>query len=247
MVQQSQSSRAIHTGYPTLDEQLPGQGWPDGGLIEFLLASTGVGELRVLLPALVALSQSENRWIAWINPPFTPYAPALEAAGVDISKILLVHPRNHKEALWAAERACKSASCSSVLAWLNEKPLKLKDTQRLQVAARQGRTFTCLFRPEAMTNQPSMAELRMTARPAGSSGRVVLDIIKRRGGWPVTDLELPIAERTNTQYRTPRDIQEQLELWRSRHPAPACDDPGPDPVPLHLPAHRERQAAHNVH
>ena len=109
-VQQNQSSRSIRTGFESLDSLLPGQGWPAGGLIEFLLASTGVGELRVLLPALVSLSNSENRWIAWINPPFVPYAPCLEAAGVDISKILLEHPRNHKDDLWAAERACKSAS-----------------------------------------------------------------------------------------------------------------------------------------
>ena len=34
-----------------------------------------------------------------------PYAPALAAAGVDVSRVLLVHPKNHQEQLWATEQA----------------------------------------------------------------------------------------------------------------------------------------------
>ncbi len=102
----------------------------------------------LLVPALQQLSRSEDRWLTWINPPFIPYAPALQSVGIDTSKILLIHPRTHADTLWALERTCKSGSCSIALAWLDEKKLKLKDTQRLQIAAKQGRTLTCLFRPE---------------------------------------------------------------------------------------------------
>ncbi len=75
-----------------------------------------------------------------INPPFIPYAPALEALGINLQKMLMIHPKTHKDTLWALERAVKSGSCSSLLAWVDEKKLTLKDTQRLQVAAKQGRT-----------------------------------------------------------------------------------------------------------
>jgi protein ImuA len=204
----------IPTGYSQLDTQLPGHGWPAAGLMECLLANAGIGELRLLAPALATLSHQQNRWVAWINPPFIPYAPALQAIGVDINKILLIHPRNHKDALWALERASKSGSCSSALAWLDEKKLKLKDTQRLQLAAKQGHTFTCLFRPHNAAAQASMAELRVRLR-AGTGDEVQLDILKRRGSWPVENLMLPVAEVTRTQHPGTAEITQQLELWRA--------------------------------
>ena len=211
---QAQSQAGIPTGFTLLDEQLPGAGWPNAGLAELMLGSAGIGELRLLVPALHAMSQQQNRWVAWINPPFVPYAPALQAVGIDISKILLIHPRSHLDALWALERACRSGSCSSALAWLDEKKLKLKDTQRLQVAAKQGRTFTCLFRPQSACAHSSMAELRLALR-AATPGQVELDILKRRGGWPLHNLVLPVAEATGTAHREAEDIQQQLILWRA--------------------------------
>ncbi len=210
---QAPTQQGINTGYNKLNEQLPGQGWPSAGLMEFMLSSAGVGELRLLAPALAELSQ-QQRWITWINPPFIPYAPALQAVGIDINKILLIHPKNHQDSLWALERACKSGGCSSVLAWLDDSKLKLKDTQRIQLAAKQGRTLTCLFRPQSAAGQASMAQLRLALRPA-AAGEVTLDILKRRGSWPVHNLTLPVAEVTNTQHRTVTQITQQLALWRS--------------------------------
>ncbi len=153
--------------------------------------------------------------MAWINPPFIPYAPALKDLGVDTDKILLIHPRTHEDALWALERATRSGSCSLAMAWLDERQLKLKDTQRLQVASRQGETLTCLFRPTSNTLavQASMAELRLQLHDL-SHGELKLDILKRRGGWPMPGLTLSVAEATSTQRLAEQDIQEQLELWR---------------------------------
>ena len=185
---------------------------------ELLLPTAGIGELSLLMPLLKQLS-AQMRWIAWINPPFVPYAPALEAAGVDVSKILLIHPKSHKDALWSLERASRSGTCSLALAWLDEKQLALKDTRRLQLAAKQGNTLTCLFRPEQAAAQSSMAELRLRlgvpeAAGTGDTGpenlqRLKVTVLKRRGGWPVPEMQLPVE--------TPRgheEIREQLSLWR---------------------------------
>ena len=60
------------------------------------------------------------------QPPFTPYAPALEAAGIDSNKILLIYTKTHEEMLWAMERTCKSGSCGAVLVWPDERKLSLK-------------------------------------------------------------------------------------------------------------------------
>ncbi|MFU8817338.1 MAG: translesion DNA synthesis-associated protein ImuA [Pseudomonadales bacterium] len=214
----------ISSGFSGLDEHLPGGGWPRSGLAELLLATSGVGELRLLIPLMRALSHEQARWVAWINPPFVPYAPAFQALGIDISKILLIHPKTHQEALWSLERASRSGTCSMALGWLNERQLQLKDTRRLQLAARQGRTLSCLFRPEEAAAANSMAELRLQVA-AEEPGFVAVGIRKRRGGWPVAGIRLQVGDATG-----PAEIREQLSLWRSkwRHrglePATAADE-----------------------
>ena len=44
-------TEAVSTGFDTLDECLPGRGWPRSGLTEILVPRFGVGELSLLLPA----------------------------------------------------------------------------------------------------------------------------------------------------------------------------------------------------
>ena len=217
----------------------------------------GVGEIRLLAPALKYLSQVQERWITWINPPFIPFAPGLQAVGINPDKMLLVHPnkgvqkqgvqnkaeqsrnkqnrgeKNRSEQkrtqqklllnrhLWAIERACKSGTCSVVLAWLGNHSLTLKDTQRLQIAARQGGTLACLMRPMNAHQQASMAELRVSLQPSNTTGQVRLDILKRRGGWPVQNLQLQVDEVTQTTHRNTEELQQQLKMWSLNAPQSA--------------------------
>jgi len=216
--QQRQAHLGIPTGFAELDQHLPAQGWPRGGLLELMPSVAGIGELRLLAPALKTLSQTETRWVAWVNPPFIPYAPALKALGIDIGKMLLIHPKSHQDNLWALERAIKSGTCSMVLAWVDEKKLKLKDTQRLQIAAKQGGTLACLLRPVEAQQQASMAELRLALQPTEQTGAVNVDVCKRRAGWPLQNLFLNFAEATNTQHLSTAEIQVQLAQWRAMQP-----------------------------
>jgi hypothetical protein len=64
--------RTVDTGYATLSAELPGGGWRVGALIELLPAHSGVGELRLLQPALASLGK---RPIGLIEPPHSPYGP----------------------------------------------------------------------------------------------------------------------------------------------------------------------------
>src|SRR6266849_4994106 len=92
---------AVPSGFPELDAELPGGGWPAGTLTEILPAHEGIGELRLLGPALAALSNRGLR-LAWIAPPHLPYAPALAAAGIDIAMLVVVRTASPIEAPWAA-------------------------------------------------------------------------------------------------------------------------------------------------
>ena len=81
----------VPTGFHALDARLPGGGWPLATLIELLVPAAGVGEVRLLLPALKRLAMTQDaapRWVAWLAPPHLPYAPALADAGLDPARML---------------------------------------------------------------------------------------------------------------------------------------------------------------
>ena len=201
----------IGTGFPALDNVLADGGWPTGGLVELLSEDCGIGELRLLSPALATLT-TDSRSIAWINPPHLPYAPALQAAGIDPARVLLVRAKDHAESLWAFEQVCKSGACSAVLGWLLEPRLRFTEIRRLQFAAKQGRTWANLFRHVGASREASAAELRLRLGPL-SEDRLNVDIVKRRGGWPLQGIALPLGSGL-TQRR--RDLSETLGRWRRK-------------------------------
>src|SRR5256885_10524700 len=89
-------AQTLPCGFPGLDAELPGGGWPAGALTEILPAHEGIGELRLLGPALAGLSRCGLR-LVWIAPPHLPYAPALAAAGIEIPDPLAVRTAPPKE------------------------------------------------------------------------------------------------------------------------------------------------------
>ena len=113
----------ITSGIADLDQLLPGRGWPRGDLIELLSEHTGIGEMRLLAPALATLSrEDEHLWICFINPPFEPNAAALQALGIFIDKVLVVRPATNQDTLWAADQALRTGTCSAVVVWHQPSP-----------------------------------------------------------------------------------------------------------------------------
>lgn len=165
------------TGFDALDAELPEGGWPKQGLMELLHDRTGMGEVSLLLPALATITR-EQRSIAWINPPFLPYAPALSNAGIDIARILVVRPAAHAETLWATEQALRSGALGAVLAWSNQ-DVDYASLRRLHVAAEAGRSTGFLYRSSVFATQPSPAPLRL--RLSGAANTLSLTLLKRRG------------------------------------------------------------------
>jgi cell division inhibitor SulA/protein ImuA len=167
----------VSSGFPALDQALPGGGWPSAGLVEILVSHIGVGELNVLLPALAALTRKESaRWCAWVAPPFEPFAPALCAQGVVLERLFVART---DQPLWAFEQALISGACEAVLAWAPRAPAR--DIRRLQLAAEKGRALGVLFRPHAMARESSNAVLRVIVEPTEQGTRVTL--LKSRGGY----------------------------------------------------------------
>lgn len=184
------TAAAVPTGFSALDAVLPGGGWPQTGVTEILAGTAGIGALRLVLPALAALSRQE-RWIVWVCPPYVPYSPALEQAGLDLRRLLIVDlPDNtapaRDEKLWAYEQALRFPDCGAALLWLDEAPpVQLR---RLQLAAESGGTWALVFRPRRHAAGASPAVLRLgletdgSRDPAAAAGSAVdITLIKARG------------------------------------------------------------------
>ncbi|MCD9026950.1 translesion DNA synthesis-associated protein ImuA [Luteimonas sp. BDR2-5] len=173
------------SGHAALDAALPTGGWPEAALTELLPEADGIGELQLLWPALARLSRAGERLVL-VAPPYRPFAPAWQAAGIDLRQLHVVVADDPRDALWATEQCLRSGSCGAVLCW----PPAADDRalRRLQVAAETGRTLAFATRPAHAARNPSPAALRIAidARPAQ------LRILKCRGGLaPPRPLPLP--------------------------------------------------------
>lgn len=166
------------TGWSPLDAILPGGGWPRGALTELFVARDGIGELSLLSPALARLT-ADGTPQAWIAPPWVPYAPALVAAGFDLSRLLVVEPPDASQLPWAVEECLRAEGCGAVLAWLPRTSSGV--LRRLQLAAAASGACGFLFRGTGL-HQPSPAALRVELTPADDGLRV--SVFKARGGVP---------------------------------------------------------------
>jgi hypothetical protein len=188
----------ISTGYGVLNEALPGRGWPTGTLTEILGSQEGIGELALVLPAIAALTWAGKR-VVWLAPPHLPYAPALAAAGVDVSQLAVLRAPRRRDALWAAEQVLRAGCCHALLGWFNR--LHYDELRRLAVAAEASPAWVGLFLPLKAAAQSSPACLRLALEPAGEA--LCVRILKRRGAPAAAPLHLPVKRPFHALGRPP--------------------------------------------
>ncbi len=182
--------KGVPTGFVELDRELAGGGWPRGALTEILSPHQGREALRLMVPALIRLSR-EARWIAWVAPPYLPYAPGLAGRGVELSRLLMITPGDEQMCLWGLEQALRSGACSAALAWPEQ--MEMAALRRLQLAAEAGNALAFLFRPEQAAHRASPAALRLRVRCLADG--MAVDVLKRQGGWAVGPLRLQESRR----------------------------------------------------
>ncbi len=229
----------VATGFAELDAQLPGGGWPHRVLTELLLPHPGVGEMRLLAPALAAISRgtagapgaiAPSRCIMLFDPPAAPAPWVLGQLGLDLQQTIVVYGREgargaavlrrllpSADALWAMEQALRSGQVGAVLAWPPDR-LGADAMRRLQLAAARHDGPVFLFRDLRVRLDASPAPLRLALHAAGPGGLSV-HLLKRRGPALLRPLALtlpsvlPPALHHRWQHR-----------WQSRSAAGAAAD-----------------------
>jgi protein ImuA len=206
-------TRCIDTGHLALSAHLPGGGWPTGTLVDLLLPQPGIGEMRLLRPALAAVAE---RRVVLLQPPHPPQALALATLGVQPSQLIWLRADRTADALWAAEQVLKSGSCGALLFWQHH--VRGEHLRRLHLAAQAGETLFFMMRPLAAGQDASPAPLRLALRPR--SGGIEISFLKRRGPRRDATLFLPLTsylpnrhapvDRTTPAPATARDLHTEL-------------------------------------
>jgi cell division inhibitor SulA/protein ImuA len=225
----------LSTGFTSLDSLLPGGGWSRQGLIEVVNRRPGVGELQLFLPLMRALI-AQGLWVLWVAPPFSPYAPGLAQAGIDLRRVLVVAAQQKqfdrkknpdapvlisegsmtsKDALWCMERALQTPHCGLVLAWQGQ--LAQRTLRRLQLAAVTGKAMGVLFMRNNSEHSPSSMKLEIESLTENDQQYLDINILKARGSFKPSSLRLQLRDLPGAPLSNPgADRQENREEDREK-------------------------------
>lgn len=183
----------ISTGFRELDSAIGG-GWPSGTLVELMALGGGLGRSTLLLPALATLTQA-GKAVAWLpGPDEQPYAPTLQHAGINLSRLLVTSTQDHNQRLWGAEQCLRNDACGAVV--LTEvKLIKDMHLRRLKLAAASGGGTAFVLRSEAAAELPSPASLRVRLRSAPFALHQREVSILKYGGHPPRSVTLDLEAR----------------------------------------------------
>jgi hypothetical protein len=121
-------------------------------------------------------AHAAKKRIVFVAPPYIPYAPALVAAGIDLSQVVHIDA-NAADTHWTAEQCLRAGCCGAVLNWLPT--ADYRQLRRLQLAAETGAAIGFVFRPLRVAKETSPAALRLQVTVRESGPRI--DILKCRG------------------------------------------------------------------
>jgi hypothetical protein len=165
------------SGSASLDAVLPGGGWQSGTIVELMPMSDGIGELRLLMPALAKITQGE-RHVAMIAPPYIPFAPALLRHGLRLEHFWIIRAQSAADILWSAEQTLRCKSFGAVLAWPSA--IRDREVRRLQLAAEAGSSIGFVYRQPSAARESSPAAVRLRLQ-ADVAGQLTIDVVKCRG------------------------------------------------------------------
>jgi protein ImuA len=213
------------SGWPALDAELPGGGWPLQAVTEVLTAQPSVLEWRLLTPALRPVVAT-GRQIVIVGPPRHPHLPGLLHEGLDERQLVWIRAEAPSERLWVTEQLIKANAAGALIAWLPQ--ARQEQLRRLQVCAQACDGLVFLCRPEAARHEASAAPLRVHAS-VGPDWQLRLDLFKRRGPARETPLVLPSVPGGLASVLTPRLRQPSRLLTSEASHALGSAAPGPRP------------------
>ena len=182
---------AVSTGVPALDALLPQGGLRRGSVVEWLSAATGGGaQTLALLSAREACREGKSLVVVDRLRQF--YPPAAAAWGIDLARLIVIHPASEPDELWAVDQALRCRGVGAV--WAKREQLDPRDFRRLQLAAESGGTLGLLGRSARVRGVPSWADVQLVVapRPSTSGWRLHVELTRCRSSHLGQSVELEI-------------------------------------------------------
>ncbi len=207
----AENAGVLSTGASALDALLPRGGLRRGSLTEWLGAGMGGGAQSL---ALLAAREAcrEGKSLVVVDRQRRFYPPAAAAWGIDLARLIVDHPANDADELWACDQALRCRGVAAV--WAKREQLDPRDFRRLQLAAEDGGTLGLLIRSAQARGEPSWADVQFVCSPLpggrlfqavqdgpegpsyASGWRLHVEVTRCRGSHPGASVKLEINEWT---------------------------------------------------
>jgi hypothetical protein len=191
----AEDGEVISTGVAALDALLPRGGLRRGSVVEWLSAAAGGGAQTLALLAAREAGR-EGKSLVVVDRQRRFYPPAAAAWGIDLARLIVVHPASETDELWAIDQALRCRGIAAV--WGRRDELDPRDFRRLQLAAESGGTLGLLVRWAGVRGQPSWADVQFVVSPRQSrtGWQLCVELARCRGSHPGQSVELEIDEWT---------------------------------------------------
>lgn len=159
----------IGSGCDPLDRLLPDGGVRRGSLVEWLQGGPGSGAGTLALHyARQACCQGGA--LVVVDRLQQVYPPALAGWGIDLSQVVLVHPRDRQEEIWVWDQVLRCTAVAAV--WGEIERIDGRSFRRLQLAVEDSGGVGLLLRPLRARREPTWADVRLLVEPrCGERGR----------------------------------------------------------------------------
>ena len=158
-------SQLRSTGIAPLDGLLPDRGLRGGTLSEWLAPGPGSGAGTLAFAAAAGLLQTGGVCLV-VDAARTFYPPAVSSR-IDLRQMVVVHPANANDELWALEQSLRCRGVTATIGWIER--IDDRAYRRLQLAAETGGGCGFLLRPAKFRVEPSWADLRLLVEPVGQA------------------------------------------------------------------------------
>ncbi len=200
-------SRALPLSWPGLAELLPDGGLPRG-VVELAAPRALGGSTSVAFEAVRAgQARSPDAWCAWLDPEGSLHGPGLVAAGIDLSRMLVVRPPRPQLGR-VAVKVVGAGAFEVVVIDFDALP----GSDRGQGSHRTGRPAKKSWAPEILVRK-----LALGAESSGATVLLLTDSTRPRATpWPVAlRLELSRPNRDNLLVRIAKDRRGRIGMARA--------------------------------
>jgi hypothetical protein len=185
------------SGIEPLNDLLPGGGFRNGTIVEWLTGDEGTGACTLAFVSVLPwLRDGQTCVIVDEEQAFHP--AFLAALGIDLEQVLMIRPGS-KDLWWALEQSLRCRGVAVTVGWLGRAPNRI--LRRLQLAAETGGGLGVFFRPEVVRAEPAWCQARLLVRampsPADSAARRArIEVLYVKGGQGDGMVEVDFHEET---------------------------------------------------